>query len=118
MGRRYVNTLSSKEKSHDVISIDVQSVGICIKEAVGNNDDIINGYHDLVPNKPHNFRPQYQKVGDPDKWLMMMPDGSWWVTDTKNKESNNNSGWCHSGVDHHTLTPDLDYGRTMPSVTR
>ena len=84
-------------------------MGICIKGAVGNNADNVNGHYGLVPNKPHNLRPQYQKVGDPDTWLVMMPNGCWYVTDTESKDSNDSSGWCTS-VDHHTLTPDLASG--------
>ena len=87
-------------------------MGICIKGAVGNSAGRVNGYYDLVPDKPHNFRPQYRKVDDPDAWLVMTPDGKWYVSSTETKKSNANGGWCRS-TDHHTLTPDLATGWEM-----
>ena len=66
----------------------------------------MNGYFELIPNEFHNFRPLYRKVDDPEKWLLMAQNSMWYVTDTEDKESNVNSGWC-SSVDHHVLTPEL-----------
>ena len=45
-------------------------------------------------------------MDDPGEWLVMMPDGSWFVSSTEHKEANNNAGWCYSAEDHN-LTPDL-----------
>ena len=87
----------------------LQAVTIRIVGATGNNSHSVNGYFELIPNEFHNFRPLYRKVDDPDIWLLMARNDKWYVTNTEDKESNVNRGWC-SSVDHHVLTPDMVTG--------
>ena len=83
----------------------LQVVAVYITGATGDNHQRVNGYFELVSNKVQNDRPLYHNVNDSDIWLVMMPNGEWWITDTKNKEINDNSGWCHS-MDRNVMTPD------------
>jgi len=67
--------------------------------ASGDNAWAVNGVFALEE-ALYNGRALYRKVGDPHCWLRFAIDGTWRVSNTKDKDANNSpdrwSGWAYS----------------------
>ena len=50
-----------------------------------------------------NGRPLFQNFDHPDVWLRYCPNGKWMVSQTKDKNANNNLGFAH------TIEPELEF---------
>ena len=68
---------------------------VIISGASGNNAAFVNGSF-LCVDELYNGRALYQKVGDPNAWLLYRMDSTWGVTNTANKVANNNNCYAHS----------------------
>ena len=73
----------------------VAAVSVRVDGASGDCASVVNGVFALEE-ELYNGRALYRKVGDPHWWLRFTP-GSWWViSDTVDKDANNNAGYAYS----------------------
>ena len=72
--------------------------------ASGNFASLVNGVFALEE-ELYNGRALYRKVGDPHRWLRFAPDRTWVISDTVNKDANNNAGVAYS----------LSFGLSLPT---
>ncbi len=63
--------------------------------ASGNNAFLVNGVF-AREEELYNGRALYRKVGDPHRWLRCTPNSRWIISDTVNKDENNNAGVAFS----------------------
>ena len=84
-------------------------MAIHIEGAIGISKYVVNGYFELIPNEFHNYRPVYRKVDTSNVWLLVAPNGHWYVCSTECKETNVSMGWCYS-TDRQVRSPDMVTG--------
>ena len=63
--------------------------------ASGDRASVVNGVFALEE-ELYNGRALYRKVGDPHWWLPFAPNSRWVISDTVNKDANNNDGYAFS----------------------
>ena len=63
--------------------------------ASGDRASVVNGVFALEE-ELYNGRALYRKVGDPHCWLRFAPDSTWVISDTVDKDANNNAGYTYS----------------------
>ena len=63
--------------------------------ASGDRASVVNGVFALEE-ELYNGRALYRKVGDPHRWLRFAPCSRWIISDTVNKDENNNAGVAFS----------------------
>ena len=63
--------------------------------ASGDRASVVNGVFALEE-ELYNGRALYRKVGDPHFWLRFAPNRCWVISDTVNKDANNNAGVAFS----------------------
>ena len=63
--------------------------------ASGDRASVVNGVFALEE-ELYNGRALYRKVGDPHCWLRFAPNSRWTISDTVNKDANNNAGVAFS----------------------
>ena len=68
---------------------------VIISGASGNNAAFVNGSF-LCVDELYNGRALYQKVGDPNAWLLYLKSSTWAVSDTAAKVANNNVSYAKS----------------------
>ena len=68
---------------------------VIISGASGNNAAFVNGSF-LCVDELYNGRALYQKVGDPNAWLLYLKSSAWAVSTTEDKGANNNSCYAYS----------------------
>ena len=68
---------------------------VIISGASGDNAAFVNGSF-LCVDELYNGRALYQKVGDPNAWLLYQKDSRWAVSDTEDKVANDNICYAHS----------------------
>eukprot|EP00729_Bicosta_minor_P019029 gene19029-biopygen8482 len=73
----------------------VAASGFTIDGATGDNALFVNGAFSKT-GAMQNGKPVYSKDGDADMWCYCAPDGTWYVTDTEDKDANTNAGWAAS----------------------
>ena len=61
--------------------------------ASGNFASLVNGVFALEE-ELYNGRALYRKVGDPHWWLLFNKNSYWAITDTVNKDANDNAGYA------------------------
>ena len=69
---------------------------VIISGASGNSAEFVNGSFLCVVDELYNGRALYQKVGDPNAWLLYLKRSTWAVSDTANKVANNNVSYAYS----------------------
>ena len=80
----------------------LQTAAVRIAGATGDWAKLINGEYEA--SGQHNGWPVYRQVQDPEQWLLMGLDGSWWVTDAATKEAKDTWGLMHC-PEQHVLLP-------------
>eukprot|EP00729_Bicosta_minor_P010283 gene10283-biopygen325 len=83
----------------------VAASGFTIAGATGNNARFVNGAFSKT-GAMQNGTPVFSKEGDADMWCYCAPDGLWYVTDTEDKDANNDNGWAGS-VEKGLAAPQL-----------
>eukprot|EP00729_Bicosta_minor_P004233 gene4233-biopygen17830 len=73
----------------------VAASGFTIAGATGNTAHKVNGAFSKM-GAMQNGKPVYSKDGDADMWCYCEPDGTWYVTNTANKDANMDDGWAAS----------------------
>ena len=68
---------------------------VIISGASGNNAAFVNGSF-LCVDELYNGRALYQKVGDPNAWLLYLKSSTWAVSDTEDKVANDNNCKAYS----------------------
>ena len=68
---------------------------VIISGASGNYAAFVNGSF-LCVDELYNGRALYQKVGDPNAWLLYLNSSAWAVSNTSDKVANNNICYAHS----------------------
>ena len=68
---------------------------IHITGATGPHARKVNGVYELT-DEIHNGRALFRKKDDNDKWLRYVPNKTWMVSSTSDKDKNNSSGWLCS----------------------
>ncbi len=68
---------------------------VIISGASGDIAEFVNGSF-LCVDELYNGRALYQKVGDPNAWLLYLKSSLWAVSDTENKVANNNKCYACS----------------------
>ena len=63
--------------------------------ASGDRASVVNGVFALEE-ELYNGRALYRKVGDPHCWLRFAPNRCWTISDTVDKDANNNAGYAFS----------------------
>jgi len=83
----------------------LKGLSVVISGATGNNSGSINGV--FAPTaEVYNGKPLFQKVCDPEKWLLYTKNDYWVVSNTVGKEANDGTGRCISvefGLAHPTM---------------
>ena len=70
---------------------------VIISGASGDNAAFVNGSF-LCVDELYNGRALYQKVGDPNAWLLYLKSSLWGVSSTEDKVANNNSSEAYSVI--------------------
>ena len=76
--------------------VQAAAVPLRIAGATGPAASLVNGVYTPVPGELYNGHAIFVNAGEPDKYLRYLPNHSWAVGRTEDKDANNSRGWACS----------------------